>query len=233
MQTVYDIFPKIDDLRNPKNYADIRSPFFWEVFEKCKASSLLGVEGFYNLFRSIEYIARNQIPGDIVECGVFLGGAILAMSEFAQHFGLRDRRFHLYDTFAGFPSNTKETDLHGKTKEFCPHKNFLSQVQALLSRSPFPADQFKFVPGLVEETLAVTKPEKIALLRLDTDYYESTRVELEALYPQLASGGVLIVDDYGHFEGARRATDEYFAKQARSILFSRINYSVRCGVKIS
>ncbi len=76
-----------------------------------------------------------------------------------------------------------------------------------------------------------TRPPSLALLRLDTDWYESTRHELEHLYPRLAAGGVLIIDDYGHWDGARRAVDEYFERQAAPLLLNRIDYTGRIAVK--
>ena len=92
-------------------------------------------------------------------------------------------------------------------------------------------DHVHFVPGPVEQTLPDHAPDPIAILRLDTDWYASTRHELEHLFPRVAPGGVLIVDDYGHWEGARRAVDEYFARSDDRILLQRIDYTGRIGVK--
>ena len=86
---------------------------------------------------------------------------------------------------------------------------------------------------MVEDTLPAAAPERIALLRLDTDWYASTRHELEQLYPRLAEGGVLIIDDYGHYEGARRAVDEYFERSRRPVLLNRIDFTGRLVVKPS
>jgi hypothetical protein len=86
-----------------------------------------------------------------------------------------------------------------------------------------------YVCGLVEETIPATIPDQIALLRLDTDWYGSTAHELRHLYPLVASGGVLIVDDFGHFQGVRKAVEEYFAE--RPILMTRVDYTGRMGVK--
>ena len=230
-RTVYELFPQIEEQRAPKDYPDIKDEFFWATFEKCKAYSLLGVETVYNLYRSVEYLAANRIAGDFVECGVFLGGAILAMSDFAHHFGLRDRRFYLYDTFEGFPTNTSELDLRGNKVDFHSHANFLETVRDVISRSLCSREQFEIVQGMVEQTLPRTKPRAICLLRLDTDYYESTRVELTELYPLLSSGGVLIIDDYGLFQGARKATDEFLGQQKQKPLLARINFAVRAGIK--
>jgi O-methyltransferase len=84
---------------------------------------------------------------------------------------------------------------------------------------------------MVEDTLPDQAPERIALLRLDTDWYASTKHELEQLYPRLAEGGVLIVDDYGHYEGARRAVDEYFRAAGEPVLLNRIDFSGRLVIK--
>jgi hypothetical protein len=105
------------------------------------------------------------------------------------------------------------------------------QVRDTLLASSYPADKLHFVRGPVEETLPANAPGELALLRLDTDWYESTRHELEHLYPRLRAGGVLIIDDYGHWDGARRAVDEYFDRQAAPLLLNRIDYTGRIAVK--
>ena len=85
----------------------------------------------------------------------------------------------------------------------------------------------------MEETIPGRAPERIALLRLDTDWYESTRHELEHLWERLEPGGVLIIDDYGHWAGAREAVDEFFAKRSDAPLLTRVDYTGRIGVKAS
>ena len=96
----------------------------------------------------------------------------------------------------------------------------------------YPEEKIHYVEGKVEETLPGAAPEKIALLRLDTDWYESTRHELDVLYPLLSVGGVLIIDDYGDWQGAQKAVDEYFAKRKGRILLTRVDHSARMGVKV-
>jgi O-methyltransferase len=98
-------------------------------------------------------------------------------------------------------------------------------------RTFYPWEKILFVPGRVEDTLPAAAPERIALLRLDTDWHESTRHELEHLWPRLAVGGVLIVDDYGHWQGARRAVDDYFARQPLGVRLHTIDYTGRLIVK--
>jgi hypothetical protein len=108
----------------------------------------------------------------------------------------------------------------------------MEEVQWTMAMSTFPNEQIRFVQGKVEETLPQTRPESIALLRLDTDWYESTRCELEFLFPLLAPGGVLIVDDYGHWQGCRQAVDDYFAATGQLIHLARMDYTGRIGIKL-
>jgi hypothetical protein len=107
----------------------------------------------------------------------------------------------------------------------------LADVQANLRSTGYPPERIHYVVGKVEDTLPQAAPERIAILRLDTDWYESTRHELEHLYPRLTAGGVLIIDDYGHWAGARRAVDEFLARTESAILLNRIDYTGRIGVK--
>ena len=102
-----------------------------------------------------------------------------------------------------------------------------------MESTKYPSDKIKYIRGKVEDTLNETKPESIALLRLDTDWYESTKAEMDALYPLIAKGGVLIIDDYGHFEGARKAIDEYFDSVKEQPLMHRIDYTGRMIIKKS
>jgi len=83
----------------------------------------------------------------------------------------------------------------------------------------------------VEDTIPNTVPNQIALLRLDTDLYESTYHELFHLYPKITPQGVIIIDDYGHFQGAQEATEKYFSQESQTVLFHRIDYSCRVGIK--
>jgi len=107
----------------------------------------------------------------------------------------------------------------------------LEEVRHNLSNVGYPDDRIKLVKGLVEATLPNKAPSKIALLRLDTDWYESTRHELIHLYPRLAQRGVLIIDDYGHWEGAQKAVDEYIRDNNLPVLLNRIDYTGRIAIK--
>jgi hypothetical protein len=153
-----------------------------------------------------------------------------------------DRDLFLFDTFEGMPApGAEDRDASG-----VPAAELLSRAAPdanIWARSPlevtaaaiggvgYPPARIRLVPGRVEDTIPGHAPERIALLRLDTDWYESTRHELVHLYPRLAPGGVIIIDDYGHWQGARRATDEYLAREGISLLLNRIDYTGRIGVK--
>jgi O-methyltransferase len=159
--------------------------------------------------------------------------------------GSSDRTLWLYDTFEGMtaPSAEDVQEMSGR-----PAAQILAErprtaddpfwglapravVEANLRRTGYPAERIRFAPGDVRMTLPAQAPESIALLRLDTDWYASTLHELEHLYPRLVPGGVLIVDDYGYWRGARKATDEYLASLPERPLLQRIDYTGRIGVK--
>jgi hypothetical protein len=166
-----------------------------------------------------------------------------------QRLGVDDRDLYLFDTFEGMTEPTeadtsaydepaidtwREAAARGEVAwagYFDAGVFGLDQVRALMASTGYPLDRVHFVVGPVEETLPAAAPEEIALLRLDTDWYESTRHELRHLYPRLVPGGVLIIDDYGHWDGARRAVEEHFREEAAPILLSRIDYTGRMGVK--
>ena len=158
--------------------------------------------------------------------------------------GSDDRRLWLYDTFEGMPPpSPQDVDyanrpaaqiMRGQDKRtslvwaYSPLEN----VRQVMQQSGYPSDRVIFVRGKVEETIPRQAPAQIALLRLDTDWYESTYHELVHLYPRLTVGGVMIVDDYGHWQGARRAVDQYCQEQKLKVLLHRIDYTGRACVKI-
>jgi len=105
-----------------------------------------------------------------------------------------------------------------------------ADVRKALTDNGVDASRFNLIKGDVSKTLRHKKPSQISILRLDTDWYESTKIEIEELYPLLSPGGVLIVDDYGHWEGSRKAIDEFF--KTKPIFLHRTTYAVRTGIKI-
>lgn len=194
------------------------------------------------LVQAIRYVVANDIPGDIVECGVWRGGSMMAAARTLLEVGDDSRTLHLFDTFEGMPAPTKDDfDLRGQPAADLMRAAdrqtgsvwalaSLPDVQANLAIIGYPADRIRYVVGKVEDTVPASAPERIAILRLDTDWYESTAHELEHLVPRLSPKGVLIIDDYGHWQGARKAVDEFLASSGRPILLNRLDYSGRIAI---
>ena len=155
-----------------------------------------------------------------------------------------NRDLWLYDTFEGMPAPDEndfskrsgpaqkkfdDVKISDSASDWC--RATLDDVQANIRIANYPADKIHFIKGKVEDTIPAQMPNSIALLRLDTDWYASTKHELEHLFPLLIPGGVLIIDDYGHWEGCRKAVDEYFAAQAKKPLLVRVDYTGRVAIK--
>lgn len=226
-------------------YHDMETDFL-DIYRRCQSFTMTSIERMYALFKAVQYVVEAEIPGDFVECGVWRGGSVMLIAETLLSLGVTNRRIYLYDTFDGMSVPTEaDVDLDGKRADvmlaaeanrenglvWCISS--LQEVRANLAKTHYPTEQFFFVEGKVEDTIAVQQPDLISLLRLDTDWYESTRIELEQFYPLLSPRGVLIIDDYGHWKGSRKAVDEYFQQLAPSsrILLARIDYTGRIGVK--
>jgi O-methyltransferase len=216
------------------------------IIDRVRPYTMTSDERLQALIDAVRYVVRRNIPGDFAECGVWRGGSVLAMLLTLQEEGVTDRDVHLFDTFEGMTAPTEHdvssidppaldtwSQTEGKAwSQFFDESIFnLEQVREALTTSGYPAHRLHFVKGPVEDTLPTNAPNQLALLRLDTDWYESTKHELEHLYPRLEAGGVLIIDDYGHWDGARRAVDEYFEQQNNPLLLNRIDYTGRIAVK--
>ncbi len=178
------------------------------------------------MISSLREIDARGIEGDIVECGVWRGGNIILARKVSP-----DRICWLYDTFTGMPEPGPHdgAKAKGKWRKHWCEASIDDVIDCLVQTDVYDPNKLRFCAGDVAETLLINPPEKIALLRLDTDWYESTKLELEVLYPRLQSGGVLIVDDYGHWQGSRKAVDEYF--RGSFFNFEKIDYTAIKWVK--
>jgi O-methyltransferase len=192
-------------------------------------------ERVHVLCDAVEHVVRNGIEGAFVECGVWRGGSTMAAALTFLQLGETNRDLHLFDTFEGMPPPTKEDRVASsgeaaisefKGRVFC--YSSLEDVRENIASTGYDMSHVYFHRGMVENTVPECAPPKIAILRLDTDWYSSTKHELKWLYPLVVPGGFLIIDDYGHFTGARQATDEFFG--GRQFLF-RIDYSGRLVMK--
>jgi hypothetical protein len=196
----------------------------------------------YALRRAVEYVATRPVEGAVVECGVWRGGSMMAVALTLLRLGVTHRDLYLFDTFSGMTEPGDEDVKHtgeraadvlaGASREshdwaVAP----IEQVREAVLGVGYPEDRIHFVQGRVEDTVPANAPAEIALLRLDTDWYSSTKHELVHLYPRLARGGVLIVDDYAYWQGARQAVDEYIEESELSLLLNRIDYTARMAVK--
>ena len=150
------------------------------------------------------------------------------------------RDLYLFDTFQGMTDPTaKDVDYSGMSASqvliedpgFKCANAPLEEVKRLLYATGYPNERIHFIPGRVEDTIPASAPASIALLRLDTDWYESTRHELIHLFPRLSTGGVLLIDDYGHWQGSRLACDEYFEQNRIPLLLNRIDDTGRIALK--
>ena len=202
-------------------------------------------ERLWSLINAVRYVVDEDLPGDFAECGVWRGGSVMAMALELSRLGAADRRIWLYDTFAGMTAPTahdveadtgktaaqmmRATDV-GDGNNVWAHAT-RGDVEANLATTGYPSENLVYVEGDVAITLRESVPDSIALLRLDTDWYESTRLGLEVLYPRLVVGGVCILDDYGHWKGARAAVDEYFAAAGTRPFMHPIDYSGRLFIK--
>jgi O-methyltransferase len=213
------------------------------IFAEVRPYTMTGLERVAVLCQAVAYVVRNNIPGDLVECGVWRGGSMMAAAKVLLANEAADRTLHLFDTFAGMPPpmavdvnlrGENASELLDRAKDSRSSASIwaiapLDAVRSVMHATGYDPQRIKYVVGRVEDTLPAHAPERIALLRLDTDWYESTYHELVHLYPRLSVGGVLIIDDYGHWQGCRKAVDEYFADDP--LFLFRIDYTGRMAVR--
>ena len=227
----------------PPKYPQDFNPFTRKLWDRVDPFTMTSQARVANLEYATRYIVRNNINGDFVECGVGAGGSMMAVALTLLDEKHEDRRLLLYDTYAGMARPTdKDVSVFGKpaTRKWekktvdgdCNWHNYpIEDVQANLASTNYPAQQMQFIKGLVQDTLPENDSDAIALLRLDTNLYESTTAECEHLFPKLQSGGVLIIDDYYRWLGQKDAVDEYLAKHAIPMLLMRIDDHAAMGIK--
>jgi len=217
-----------------------------KIVRLVKEKTLTSVERINGLIDATRYIIANNIEGSIVECGVWQGGSMMAVAYTLQELSNTDRDLYLFDTYEGMTSPTEEDIAHfsnvdaqtllnsedEKQREAYICYSDLEEVQKNLYSTKYPSNKIHFIKGKVEDTIPSNTPNKIALLRLDTDWYESTRHELEHLFPLLVSGGVIIIDDYGYWKGCKKATDEYIQNNQIPLLLNRLDSTGRIAIKV-
>jgi hypothetical protein len=217
-------------------------PEFLGLYVQCRDYTMTSWERLYALYKAVLYILANDIPGAFAECGVWRGGSMRLVAMTLIAMGVKDRALYLYDTFEGMTEPKEvDVDLYGNRAvddwlqvqgrgvkwSYAP----IEEVRETIESTGYPMEKVMLVKGPVEATIPGTTPERIALLRLDTDWHASTKHVIEYLYPRLSDDGVLALDDYGHYKGAQRAIDEFLASASCKPLLNRIDYSCRFAVK--
>ena len=228
--------------RLPKDFDELST----RIYRAVQKFTMTSPERVLSAIETTKYIVKYGIEGAIVECGVWKGGSAMAIALTLNELGHTQRDIYLYDTFSGMNAPA-ETDVTYKGVQ--AHKRFseerisadssdwclspIEEVKKNVFSTGYPSDRLHFVEGKVEDTIPERAPERIALLRLDTDWYESTKHELTHLFTRVSPKGVIIIDDYGYWQGARKAVDEYIAEHDLRLFLHRIDYTGRLAIKMS
>jgi O-methyltransferase len=221
----------INDIKEDKD--------FIELYDKIKEYTMVDIERCYALYNSVNYIIKNKISGAFSECGVWKGGSSMLVAYTLLKAGVTDRKIILYDTFEGMTKpgindgqfekeEWERNKIDDRKNNWCLAS--IEEALSNMSSTGYPKENIELIKGRVEDTIPMHSPSQIALLRLDTDWYEPTKHELIHLFPLIEKKGVLIIDDYGGWQGARKATDEYFAGSDYTFLH-RIDWTGRMLIK--
>ncbi|MFD3516738.1 TylF/MycF/NovP-related O-methyltransferase [Streptomyces sp. NPDC058657] len=223
----------------PKPSSGIKFPADYDdgakdIIRAVKPYSMTSPERLNAFILATRHVVKHNIPGAIVECGVWRGGSMQACAKTLLAEGVEDRELYLFDTFEGMTPPTEEDkrldgksaqellDIQGKDRPIWAVAT-LDDVKSGFEKVPYPAERIHYVQGKVEDTVPGEAPEQISILRLDTDWYASTKHELEHLYSRLVSGGVLLIDDYGYWQGSRQAVDEFLEETGEQLLLLRMD----------
>lgn len=216
-----------------------------EIARAVDPYTVTSAHAVHSLLNAVDYVSARGIPGSIVECGVGNGGSVMAAALKLKALGNQDRDIYLFDTFAGMTEpgdedlsyrgepardQYRKQRIDERTTDWC--RGSLIEVTKAVTGTGYDPARLHFIEGKVEDTIPARAPERIALLRLDTDWYQSTRHELVHLFPRLSPGGVLIIDDYGYWQGARKAVDEYIRENDLKLLLHKVDHSSRIAVKV-
>jgi O-methyltransferase len=183
-----------------------------------QAHTMIGQRRLRNLRELVETAIREDIPGDLIETGAWRGGACILMRATLAAFGDQERRVYVADSFQGLPPPDPEnypTDLGDRLHTFGELSVSLGEVKANFAKYGLLDDRVVFLDGWFKDTLSAAPIERLAVLRLDGDMYESTMEALTALYDKVSTGGFVIIDDYGCIDACRKAVHDF--RDARGI----------------
>ncbi len=241
--TGYEIARQRGNPRYPLDFTDQETEIIKTIRPYTMAKE---IERIYPIVNAVRYVVEQRIPGSVVECGVWRGGMMMAAAKMLLLLGDTSRELYLFDTYEGMvepggkdldvrgtaaiEQYRKAPEIGGGVKDWCYAG--LEEVTQNLRSTGYPKDKIHLIKGRVEATLPGEAPESISILRLDTDWYESSKHELVHLYPRMQKGGVLILDDYGFWQGCRQATDEYFKENNIAVHLVRVDSACRVGIKL-
>ena len=217
-------------------------PEYINIIKAVKPYTMTSNERLYQLIHCVKYVVENDIPGDFVECGVWRGGSILTMIETLKLINVSDRKIQLFDTFSSddiFATKnavTEDEPFQGSLKEIKESAGIdfsvdLEDVKRVMRETNYPPQNVIFNIGRVEDTITNASIDSISLLRLDTDWYDSTKFQLEELYDKVVPNGIVIFDDYGFWKGHKKAADEFLLKNNIKPLLMRNDWSCRLFIK--
>jgi O-methyltransferase len=223
-------------------------PSHADTYNKVKDHTMMTSQRVVAICNAVDYLTENNIEGDIVACGVWRGGAVMTAIDTLKKANSTSRDIYVYDTFEGMTTPGHEYDLKtggnsgvGKTAEelyknatasdlvFC--YSAIDEVKQNIEQFGYPRQKVHYIKGMVEDTIPATLPKKIAFLYFSISFYKSVLHTLEHLYPLIASGGVILISDYGDWEGTKKAVDEYIENNKVKLLLNRIDQTGRIGVK--
>ncbi len=224
-------------------------PVFEQIWEQVKPYTMTSVERGYALYTAVKFIVEKKVNGNIVESGVWRGGSSMLIALTLLELNSVDRDIYLFDTYSGMPEpSSVDVDLYGKTAKDQLTENTeqrkqsaiwayaeLHDVKKNMRLTKYPEDKIHYIKGDVTNSAKKTVTRRLALLRLDTDWYTSTKAELQNFWPRINRNGVLIIDDYGHWKGAKLAVDEFFAANEKAgfqpVFLQSIDYTGRLAIK--
>jgi O-methyltransferase len=180
------------------------------------ADTMIGMKRLDNIEYCLREVVRNNVPGDVMECGVWRGGAVILMRALLKEMNCVDRQVWVADSFEGLPAPDKKmypADKGDKHQAFRELAVSLEEVKHNFKKYDLLDEQVRFLKGWFKDTLPSASVERLSVLRLDGDMYGSTMDCLVNLYPRLSKGGFLIIDDWGAIPACKQAVEDYRRKQ--------------------
>lgn len=203
---------------------------FSEIYRRVRPYTLCGHVRLRALYHAIHETAARGIAGDLVECGTARGGSAALMGLALKGVGA-DRTLWVFDTFEGLPPpSDADPDREIAERYTGAYRSPRADVSALFERLGISANA-RLIQGRFQETLPACRIGRIAVLHLDCDWYESVRCCLDSLYDRVSPGGVIQIDDYGHWQGARKAVDEFLAARSLALKLRWLDYTGRQLIK--